>query len=63
MHLDAARRKRGFAVSADRAFLEERILRLLGHLDDSPEVSDEILNIRNRIWLLDAASGKIGWPD
>jgi hypothetical protein len=60
--LNVARQKRSLPLPSQRAFLEERILSLVAKLDEAPAVVDEIIALRNRIWLLDAASGEISWP-
>jgi hypothetical protein len=45
-------------IPRQTAFLEQRITALLKHLDDGPEVADEILRLRNEIWLVEAMT----WP-
>jgi hypothetical protein len=58
IHINQARLKRQLPIPGETAFLEERITALLGHLDDGPEVADEILRLRNEIWLVEAMT----WP-
>ena len=56
--INLARLRRQLPIPGQTAFLEERIAALLEHLDDSPEVADEILRLRNEIWLVEAMT----WP-
>jgi hypothetical protein len=45
-------------IPRQTAFLEQRITALLKHVDDGPEVADEIRRLRNEIWLVEATT----WP-
>ena len=58
VQINLARLKRQRPIPGQTAFLEQRIAALLEHLDDSPEVADEILRLRNEIWLVEAMT----WP-
>jgi hypothetical protein len=58
VHINLARLRRQLPIPGQTAFLEERIATLLEHLDDSPEVANEILRLRNEIWLVEAMT----WP-
>ena len=58
VHINLARLKRQLPIPGQTAFLEQRITALLEHPDDRPEISDEILRLRNEIWLVEAMT----WP-
>jgi hypothetical protein len=58
VHINRARLRRQLPIPGQTSFLEQRIAALLEHLDDSPEVADEILRLRNEIWLVEAMT----WP-
>jgi hypothetical protein len=58
VHINFARRRRQLPIPGRTAFLEQRITALLEHLDESPEVADEILRLRNEIWRVEAMT----WP-
>jgi hypothetical protein len=58
VHINLARLRRHLPIPGQTAFLEKRIAVLLEHLDDSPEVADETLRLRNEIWLVEAMT----WP-
>jgi hypothetical protein len=56
--INLARLRRQQPIPGQTAFLEQRIAALLEHLDNSPEVAEEILRLRNEIWLVEAMT----WP-
>ena len=58
VHINLARLRRQLPIPGQTAFLEKRIAALLEQLDDSPEVAEEILRLRNEIWLVEATT----WP-
>ena len=58
IHINRARLKRQMPIPGQTAFLEQRIAALLEQLDDGPEVTAEILRLRNEIWLVEATT----WP-
>ena len=58
IHINLARLKRQLPIPRQTAFLEQRIASLLGHLDDGPQVADEIRRLRNEIWMVEAMT----WP-
>jgi hypothetical protein len=58
VHINLARLRRQLPIPGQTAFLEQRIAALLEHLDDTPEIADEILRLRNEIWLVEAMT----WP-
>jgi hypothetical protein len=58
IHINRARLKRQLPIPGQTAFLEQRITALLERLDDDPAVADEILRLRNEIWLVEAMT----WP-
>ena len=58
IHINRARLKRQLPIPGQTAFLEQRITALLEHLEESPEVADEIMRLRNQIWLVEAMT----WP-
>ena len=58
IHINRARLKRQLPIPGQTAFLEQRTTALLGHLDDGPEVTAEILRLRNEIWRVETMT----WP-
>ncbi len=51
--INQARFRRQLPIAGPTAYLEQRIAALLEHLDDGPEVTAEILRLRNEIWLME----------
>ena len=58
VYINQVRLKRQLPIPRQTAFLRHRITALLDHLDDSPEMADEIRRLRNEIWLVEAMT----WP-
>jgi hypothetical protein len=58
VHINLARLKRQLSIPGQTAFLEQRITTLLEHLNEGPDVEEEILRLRNEVWLVEAMT----WP-